>query len=277
MLSAFSCDAAYWFDSVCATIRGHDPTGFFGPLVERLVGPLAVLVILYLAGRLLRRFVDTAMHGAGADPQVRVLVHNVITAVTLVVAVLSALVAAGVNVAVLLTVAGLGTVAIGLALQDLLRNLLAGIFLLLEHPFRLGDFIVVGGQSGTVQTITLRTTTLRTADGQLAILPNLTAFTDTIVNSSSFDMRQFTLSARVGAGVELDRAMRDARAAMQGIDAIAKEPAPSVQPQLDGEALLLHCRYWMDQRSGDPDLAAAELARRLWTVARVAPTDPASG
>jgi small conductance mechanosensitive channel len=277
MLSAFSCEPAYWFDGVCANIRAHDPTGFFGPLVERLVGPLAVLVLLYAAGRVLRRFVDTAMHGAGADPQVRVLVHNVITAVTLVVAVLSALVAAGVNVAVLLTVAGLGTVAIGLALQDLLRNLLAGIFLLLEHPFRLGDFIAVADQAGTVQTITLRTTTLRTADGQLAVVPNLTAFTETIVNSTSFEMRQFTVSVRVATEVDLERAMRDARAAMQEMDVIAKQPQPSAQPQLDGEAVLLHCRYWIDQRSNNPDAVAADLARRLWTLAHPEPPETASG
>jgi small-conductance mechanosensitive channel len=272
MLPGFSCDTAYWFDGVCTVIRAHDPTAFFGPLVERLVGPLVVLAVLYIAGRLLRRFTDGAMHRAGADPQVRVLVHNVVTAATVVVAILSALVAAGVNVAVLLTVAGLGTVAIGLALQDLLRNLLAGIFLLLEHPFRLGDFIIVADQAGTVQTITLRTTTLRTADGRLAIVPNLTAFTVAIVNASSFDLRQFTVSERLTAEADLERAMRDAAAAMQGLDAIADRPAPQVQPQLDGEGILLHCRYWIDQRAHDADAVAAELARRLWrTGGRPAP------
>lgn len=268
MLADFACDPAYWFDGVCRTIRAHDPSGFFGPLVERLVGPLVVLVLLYVAGRWLRRFVDSAMHGTGVDPQVRVLVHNVITAITLTVAVLSALVAAGVNVAVLLTVAGLGTVAIGLALQDLLRNLLAGIFLLLEHPFRLGDFIVVADQAGTVQTITLRTTTLRTADSQLVIIPNLTAFTEPVVNSSSFDVRQFTLSVRLGAGVEVERALREIRSAMDSVDAIARQPPPAVQPQLDGDAVLVHCRYWLDQRANDPDAVAAELARRLSSIAR---------
>lgn len=276
MIPGFSCETSYWFDSVCALIRSHDPTDFFGPLVERLVGPIVVLVIVYLAGRVLRRFLDAAMHGAAADPQVRVLVRNVVTAATLVVAVLSALVAAGVNIAVLLTVAGLGTVAIGLALQDLLRNLLAGIFLLLEHPFRLGDFIAVANQAGTVQTITLRTTTLRTADGQLAILPNLTAFTDPIVNSSSFDLRQFSVSVRCAPDVDLERVMRQARAAMQAVSAVVRQPAALVQPQVDGESVLLQCRYWIDQRAHDADAVAAELARRLWSAARPDGSGPAA-
>jgi len=244
MLADFACDRAFWFDGVCRTIGAHDPSGFFGPLVERLVGPLAVLVALYIAGRVLRRFVDTAMHRTGVDPQVRVLAHNVITAITIIVAVLSALVAAGVNIAVLLTVAGLGTVAIGLALQDLLRNLLAGIFLLLEHPFRLGDFIVVGDHAGSVQTITLRTTTLRTADGQLAIVPNLTAFTEPMVNSSTFDQRQFSISVRVAPGVEVGNVLRDVRTAVEGVEAVSKQPPPSVQPRLDGELMRWGWLFW---------------------------------
>jgi len=86
----------------------------------------------------LRRLADRGLQRTTTDRQVRTLVHNVLTVVTYVIAVLSAVVVGGVNVAVLLTVAGLGTVAIGLALQDILRNILAGIWLLLEHPFLLG-------------------------------------------------------------------------------------------------------------------------------------------
>ena len=272
MLADFACNRDFFFDGVCTSIRAHDPSGFFGPLVERLVGPLAVLVVLYVAGRLLRRFVDSAMHRAGVDPQVRVLVHNVITAVTIIVAVLSALVAAGVNVAVLVTAAGLGTVVIGLALQDVLRNLLAGIYLLLEHPFRLGDYIVIGDQAGTVQTITLRTTTLRTADGQLAIVPNLTAFSEPIINSSRFDVRQFSLSVRLPRGADTKSALQEARAALEDTPAVAKAPPPSVQPQLDGEAVVIRCRFWVDQREHDPDSVVAELAGRLSPLARAAGT-----
>jgi small-conductance mechanosensitive channel len=268
MLADFACDPASFFDGVCISINRHDPTGFFGPLVERLVGPFAVLLVLYLAGRVLRRFVDAAMHTAKADPQVRALVHNVVTAVTYVVAVLSALVAAGVNIAVLLTVAGLGTVAIGLALQDLLRNLLAGIFLLLEHPFRIGDFITVSDQAGTVQGITLRTTTLHTPDGKLAILPNLMAFNNAVVNESSFSLRQFSLSIRLQGDTDVGRAMREARNVLDGVDTVARRPSPAVQPQLDGEATLLRCLYWVDQSLHDPDSVAADLAAKLWAVGR---------
>jgi len=271
VIADFACDPAFFFDRVCRTINNHDPTGVFGPLVERLVGPIAAFAVLYIGGRVLRRFVDATMHTANADPQVRALVHNVLTAVIYVVAVLTALVAAGVNIAVLLTVAGLGTVAIGLALQDLLRNLLAGIFLLLEHPFRIGDSITVLDQGGTVLGITLRTTTLRTPDGKLAVLPNLTAFTNAVVNASSYSVRQFTLSVRVPADADIERTMRDARAVLEGAKAVAGQPSPAVQPVLDGEVTVLRCHYWVDQTAHDPDAVAADLAPKLWAAGRHTP------
>jgi small conductance mechanosensitive channel len=264
MLADFTCDSQFLLDGLCRSLAPHDPTGIAGPLVERVIGPLLVFIVLYLVGRVVRRIFDRGLNRAGTDRQVRTLVHNVTTAVTYIIAVLSALVVGGVNVAVLLTVAGLGTVAIGLALQDILRNILAGIWLLLEHPFRLGDSIAVADQVGVVQNVTLRTTTLRTPDGQLAVLPNLTAFSNPVVNSTSFDVRQFSFTVRVPPQGDLTSALRTARTVLQENAALARKPAPGVQPQLDGEAVLLRCSYWIDQSSNDPDALTAQLAEKLW-------------
>ena len=267
VLADFTCDRTLIFDGVCKAIDPHDPTRLGGPIAERLIGPLLLLFALYLAGRFIRRLVDGAMHRTSTDRQVQTLVHNVMTAITYIIAVLSALVVGGVNIAVLLTVAGLGTVAIGLALQDILRNVLAGIWLLLERPFRLGDNIAVLDQAGVVQNITLRTTTLRTADGRLAVLPNLAAFSNPVVNASSYEMRQFTIAVRQPPDVDLEKVMRDARQTITSSPEIAEQPAPTVLPRLDGEAVMLECRYWVDQLGHDADTVTADLARRLWHVA----------
>jgi small-conductance mechanosensitive channel len=266
MLAALTCDSTYVFDSVCRAIDSHDPTGIAGPLVSRLTGSVGIFIVIYLAGRLVRRISDAAAHRGGADPQVRALLHNAIALFTYVAAVLSALVVAGANVSVLITAAGAGTVVIGLAFQDVLRNVLAGMWLLLERRFRLGDSIAVADVAGTVQNITLRTTTLRTGDGQLAVLPNLTVFTGTVINASTYDLRQFTVSVRVPAETDLESALRAARSVLESSEAIAKSPPPSLVPQLDAEWTLLHCRYWLDQRAQDPDAVGADVARRLWTV-----------
>lgn len=268
MLADLRCDQALWFDPICRSVQTHDPTGIAGPIVERLIGPILVFIALYLVGRLARRIVDAALRETSADRQVRTLVHNVMTAVTYLVAAMSAIVVAGVNIAVLLTVAGLGTVAIGLALQDILRNILAGIWLLLERPFRLGDNIAVLDQAGVVQNITLRTTTLRTSDGRLSVLPNLTAFSNPVVNSSSFQLRQYTVTVREPDDVNLEAALREARTVLEAVPEVADKPAPQVVPQLDGEWVLLRCTYWVDQNEHSPDAVSIDVARRLWPVAR---------
>src|SRR5438552_5579124 len=212
MVASLSCDSTNLFDGVCRAINGHDPTGIAGPIVERLTGSIGVFLAIYLAGRVVRRISDAASRRAGADPQVRTLLHNATTLVTYLAAVLSAVVVAGANVGVLITAAGVGTVVIGLAFQDLLRNVLAGMWLLLERPFRLGDVVSVADLVGTVQNVTLRTTTLRTTDGRLAVLPSLTVFSNPVINTSAYDLRQFTVSVRVPAGTDLEGVLRSARA-----------------------------------------------------------------
>ena len=274
--TAQACNSSNWFDFVCRSIQAHDQSGLVGPLVEHLLAAIAIFVILYLVGRLTRMLVLWAMRRGKADRQVRTLVRNLITVTTYVVAVISALVVYGVNVAVILTAAGLGTVAIGLAFQDLLRNVLAGIWLLLEQPFRLGDTITVMDQTGAVQNITLRTTTLRTGVGELAILPNLTVFTGIVINTTHYDTRRLTVGVRIPAAVDLEELMRRARAAIGEVPGIEAKPAVVFEPTLDREVPLLRCHFWVDQRAQDPDAITAAVAERLWRVVGTEPeSDPA--
>jgi small conductance mechanosensitive channel len=270
MLAAttFSCDKSYFFDDLCNTVQSHDPSGIAGPVIERLIGPILIFALVVAGGRLLRRGVDRAVTHSGGDPQLRALVRNVGGAVIYFFAVLSGLVTAGVNAAFILTFGGLASLAIGLAFQDVLRNVLAGIWLLLERPFKIGDLIALIGvdMSGVVQTITLRTTAMRTADGRLAIVPNLTVFSGVIVNSSAYAQRRYTVSLRIERDHDLEAALRSARRELEDTTEVSKEPPPVVEPQLDGEGMLLHCRYWLDYRTHDVDGVAADLARRLWVI-----------
>jgi small conductance mechanosensitive channel len=266
-----ACDQSNWFYFVCNSIQSHDKSGLVGPLVEHLLAAVAIFVVLYLVGRLTRVLVLWAMRRGKADRQVQTLVRNLITVTTYVVAVITALVVYGVNVAVILTAAGVGTVAIGLAFQDLLRNVLAGIWLLLEQPFRLGDTITVMDQTGAVQNITLRTTTLRTGVGELAILPNLTVFTGIVINTTHYDTRRLSVGVRIPATADLAELMRRARAAVEEVPGIEVKPAMVFEPTLDREVPLLRCHFWVDQREQDPDAITAAVAERLWDVVGVKP------
>jgi small conductance mechanosensitive channel len=264
--AASTCDAANWFDFVCDSIQSHDSSGLIGPFVEHLISGIAIFIALYIVGRLSRAVVLWAMRRGKADRQVRTLVRNLITVTTYVVAVIAALVEFGVNIAVVLTAAGVGTVAIGLAFQDLLRNVLAGIWLLLEQPFRLGDTITVLDQNGAVQNITLRTTTLRTGIGELAIIPNLTVFTAIVINSSHYSTRRLSVSVRLPVGADIADLVRRGRETVQRVPGIDEKPGILFEPILEGEAPLLKCSFWIDQREQDPDALSAAVAEQLWDV-----------
>jgi small conductance mechanosensitive channel len=266
-----TCDSANWFDFVCRAIQPHGGTGPIGPFVEGVISAITLFIVIYVLGRLVRSVVLWTMRRSKADRQVRTLVRNLITVTTYVVAVISALVAGGVNIPLIIAAAGVGTVAIGLAFQDLLRNVLAGIWLLLEQPFRLGDTITVLDQTGAVQNITLRTTTLRTGAGALAILPNLTVFTGIVINSSHYDTRRLSVTVRVPADADLAELMRRAREVVEGVPGIDAKPGIAFEPILDGEAPLLRCMFWVDQREQDIDAVSAAVAEQLWDVVGAKP------
>ena len=267
------------FQDVCTAVQAGTggATSVVGPLVQHALEALVIFLVVLAAGRILRRLLTGAVDRTGGDPQIRGLVRNVLTVLTWLFAVVGALVAGGLDAAYVFTFGGIFSLAIGLAFQDLLRNVLAGIFILLEKPFRFGDRVTVGDQEGVVQNIALRTTALRTGDGRLAVLPNLTVFQSVVLNSSAYDQRQFSVSLAVDDPGELPVLMEAVRAALAEVPAISTVPAPSVQPQADAAGVrLLVVRYWLDYRAHDSDAATGELLSRIWSATgkRATPAAP---
>ena len=118
-------------------------------------------------------------------------------------------------------------IVIGLSLQDILRNFFAGVWVLVERPFRIGDTIDVSGYSGVVEEISFRTTQLRTADGRQVIVPNGDFMTKPVVNLTRFPLRRGVVFLALDAASELST---DAvRAAIASVGQIATEPAPTVE------------------------------------------------
>ncbi|NET53036.1 MAG: mechanosensitive ion channel, partial [Merismopedia sp. SIO2A8] len=84
---------------------------------------------------------------------------------------------------------GLSSVAVGFAFQDIFKNFLAGVLLLLQEPFRINDQVIIGDYEGTVERIDIRTTQIRTYTGEQVILPNATVFTSAVQVRTAFESR----------------------------------------------------------------------------------------
>ena len=147
--------------------------------------------------------------------------------------------------------AGAG-VAIGAAWSGMLGNFAAGAFMLVLRPFKLGDFVQVGGITGTVHELGLFGTTLVTPDNVLTLIGNGKVFGDTIMNYSARPTRRVERVAQLAGGVEPAQAIERLRAAVARIPNVVAEPAPDVavlDMNLVGPVIAVrpHCHtddYW---------------------------------
>jgi len=148
---------------------------------------------------------------------------------------------------------------IGLSLQDILKNFFAGVWVLVERPFRIGDAIEVAGYSGSVEEISFRTTQLRTDDGREVIVPNGTFMTSAVVNLTRFPTRRASAWLVLPADEKAVTA-EDVRAALQRAEGVSAEPPPSVELRSvsDGKAQYV-VSFWAANR----DAALAPALRAL--------------
>lgn len=147
-------------------------------------------------------------------------------------------------------VAGLGIagLTIGFALQDITKNFIAGLILMTRKPFNLGDTVEISGYSGTVQNLNTRDTVIKTFDGELVILPNMNVFSTAIVNSSGMPSQRRIVTISVGYGEDLEQAQRVFLQAIQSVEGVVSDPAPTVLADtLADSAVTLVARFWVDQ------------------------------
>ena len=123
--------------------------------------------------------------------------------------------------------AGAG-VAIGAAWSGMLGNFAAGAFMLILRPFKVGDFVSVGGVTGTVHELGLFGTTIVTPDSVLTVVGNGKIFADTIQNFSALPVRRVERTAQLAGGVDPLDAIARFKAAVAKIPNVATDPAPEV-------------------------------------------------
>ncbi len=141
------------------------------------------VVVLSIVGlRLVLNWSGSAMRRARVDTSTQILVKRGFAITFVVVTVLVVLGILGVNSVSLVTVAGAVGLAFSLAIQDILKNFFAGVYLLLERPFRVGDTVLVKEQLGVVENIGVRTTMLRTSENVQVLVPNAVVFAEVVSN-----------------------------------------------------------------------------------------------
>src|SRR6266436_1729941 len=187
---------------------------------------ILILVAFYLLARLVRLLASKELRRVKADPQVALLVNRIVVLTALVIGVIAAFSELFGSPALVFGGFGFLALAFSLAFQDILKNFIAGLFMLLERPFRLGDEITVDNHTGIVENIEMRATTLRTNEGEQVLIPNALVYTGTIVNRTRYPTRLFTLTARVPDGIVVDGLVERLREELKNRPDLSKDPPP---------------------------------------------------
>ena len=174
----------------------------FGP---KLLAALVILAIGYLIGRQVSRWLERGLMHLEMEPPVRSLIVRIARVLISLLFVIMALQNLGVELLPL--VAGLGVAGAGIALatQGLLSNLFAGLTIILTKPFRVGEYIGIVGEEGTVETITLFQTTLTHPDRSRVVIPNRKIVGEILHNYGK--IRQIDITVGVAYDTELNQAL----------------------------------------------------------------------
>jgi small conductance mechanosensitive channel len=225
----------------------------FVEFIPRLIVALIVFVVgLYLAG-IFARMVRRGLERRKTDPELTLLASKITRWAVIVLGTLAALQQVNFNITAFLTGLGIVGFTIGFALQDVSKNFVAGLLILIQQPFDIGDAIKVTDYAGTVIAIDLRATEMHTFDGQVVYIPNADVFTNPITNYTKASKRRVDLSAGVAYESDLEEVTQTALEAISSIPGMLQDPAPTLHFQGFGDTTIdLTLFYWIDTNQTDP-------------------------
>ncbi len=220
--------------------------GAFGPLIMSAIKALIVLVLGWIvAGAisgLVRRRINATPH---IDPTLGNFVASLVKWVLLAIVFVAVLGIFGIEATSIVAILGAASLAIGLALQGTLSDLAAGVMLVVFRPYKLGQYVDIGGTAGTVKDLNLFTTELVTPDNVQIIVPNGQAWGSVITNYSAHETRRVDLVFGIDYGDSADEAMNIILDVAKADDRIMADPEPWVRvTNLGDSSVDLTARLW---------------------------------
>ncbi len=227
---------------------------FLERALESIPGLLGALIVLFLtkyAVKLILKITDQAGSRTIKSTSLQLLLKKVSRIGVWTVGILLACVLAfpGFELGDIIATLGIGSVAIGFAFQDIFKNFLAGIILLVEEPFRIGDEVEIGDYQGKVENISIRTTKIRTYNGERVLLPNSTVFTDAVKVVTAYTHRRTDLAVGVDYNTSLPEASKLLEQTIVSVPGVIKEPPPEIDVVNFGDSSIdFIVRYWCDSQ-----------------------------
>lgn len=214
-------------------------------VVTKIVYAVILLVIGILAIRIVGKILKKALEKSHLERAAHTLITSLVNAVLYILLGLTVASSLGIDVTSIVALASVLTLALSLALQNMVSNIIGGFTLLYTQPFHSGDYVEIAMQAGTVQEINMSYTKLLTPDNKAISIPNSAVVAAQIVNYSAESTRRVDVPVTVSQEVPTQKVI-DALALAGTLDSVLLEPAPGAVVTGYGEGVINYSlRVWV--------------------------------
>lgn len=213
------------------------------------VNVISAILILFVGSFAIRGIVAAVrkalMKSKRVDELLRTFLCSVVSKSCWAVLIIVALGRVGVDVGPLVASLGVTGVVLGFAFKESLGSLAAGLMIALNHPFKVGDYVIIGGVEGSVVELNMMATVLATADNKKITVSNGAVWGSAITNFSALGKRRVDTVVGVSYGTDLTKAVAVAMEAVKKVPGVLADPAPAVAvAALDASAVTINVRPW---------------------------------
>lgn len=217
--------------------------------LDVLLNVISAVLILLVGGLVVKGVVAAVrkalLKSKRVDELLRTFICSVVSKTGWAILFIIALGRLGVDVGPLVASLGVTGVVLGFAFKESLGSLASGLMIALNHPFKVGDYIIAGGVEGSVTELNMMATVLATADNKKVTVPNATVWGSAITNFSALGKRRVDTVVGVAYGTDLTKAVAVARAALEKVPGVLAAPAPAVAVgSLGDSAVTINVRPW---------------------------------
>lgn len=212
---------------------------------DRILPAVIIAAIGLLIIRIIMTIVKKTLEKSRLDKAAHSLIKSLLRVICYLLLCLIIASTLGIDVTGIVALASVVTLAISLALQNALSNVIGGFALLSTHPFKTGDYVEVAGQAGTVTEITMSYTKLQTPDNKMISIPNSTVASSQVVNYSTMDTRRVDIAISASYETPADQVIAALLKAADQQDVLA-DPAPFAAVTNYGESTVSYVlRVWV--------------------------------
>lgn len=242
-------------------------------IFERLpyiLAGLLVMGIFFVLAKIVRIIFWSTSGRTKLDYRLRILFSRLIVVFIVVLGIFTALtvVVPTFGFGDMITGLGFTSFVIGFATKDILNNLLSGVLILWQQPFRIGDYLFVGNNQGKVEYIGVRATQLRKDDGELILIPNGDMYANALTIRGAGANRRMNLKISVGYESDVEQVRETIKTALQSVSGVVNEPKPNVYvTDLASDGVNLAIYFWINTNEAKPmevfDRVATEIKASL--------------